>query len=94
MSDDMLMDYEVGDVIAIEDEGGEVREFRVMYIFEIEEKTYHVLVPTDQEEEEEWEIHFLRYEDGEHYQIEDDQEWEQVEATFEVLMSDLDKEEL
>jgi len=51
-------------------------------------------VPAEQEDQEEYEVEFLRYEGTDTLQpIEDEQEWEQVEATFETLMSELDKEE-
>lgn len=87
MSEEMLEEFEVGDVIALTEEGSdEARDFRIMYIFDIEDRSYLVLVPVDQEEEEEYEVHFLRYDGTDMLQpIEDDEEWEQVEATFETL---------
>ncbi|WP_139490366.1 DUF1292 domain-containing protein [Brevibacillus dissolubilis] len=103
MSDDLVMDdfqgetdYEVGDVIALVEEGedeDQSRDFRIMYILEVEDKSYLVLVPVDQEDEEEYEVHFLRYEGKDVLEpIEDDAEWEAVEATFEVLMNEMDQE--
>ncbi|NGQ94230.1 DUF1292 domain-containing protein [Brevibacillus sp. SYP-B805] len=95
MSDEMLEGFDVGDVIALTEEGtDEARDFRVMYIFDIEDRSYLVLVPVDQEEEEEYEVHFLRYDGTDMLQpIEDDEEWEQVEATFETLIAELEKED-
>lgn len=95
MSEEMVEEFEVGDVIALTEEGtDEARDFRVMYIFDIEDRSYLVLVPVDQEEEEEYEVHFLRYDGTDMLSpIEDDEEWEQVEATFETLISDLEKED-
>ena len=53
---------DVGEVISIQEEGTEEdRDFRIMYIFDIEDRTYLCLVPVDQEDEEEYEIHFLRF---------------------------------
>lgn len=96
MSEEMMEEFEVGDVIALTEEGNEEsRDFRIMYIFDIEDRSYLVLVPVDQEEDEEYEVHFLRYEGTDMLQpIEDDEEWEQVEATFETLIADLEKDEM
>lgn len=96
MSEEMMEEFEVGDVIALTEEGNdESRDFRIMYIFDIEDQSYLVLVPVDQEEEEEYEVHFLRYDGTDMLQpIEDDAEWEQVEATFETLIADLEKDEI
>lgn len=95
MSEEMLEEFEVGDVIALTEEGSdEARDFRIMYIFDIEDRSYLVLVPVDQEEEEEYEVHFLRYDGTDMLQpIEDDEEWEQVEATFETLIAELENGE-
>jgi len=95
MSEEMINEFEVGDVIALTEEGqDEARDFRIMYIFDIEDRSYLVLVPVDQEEDEEYEVHFLRYEDAETLlPIEDDEEWEQVEATFETLIAELEQED-
>jgi len=95
MSEEMLEEFEVGDVIALTEEGSdEARDFRIMYIFDIEDRSYLVLVPVDQEEEEEYEVHFLRYDGTDMLQpIEDDEEWEQVEATFVTLIAELENGE-
>lgn len=96
MSEEMMEEFEVGDVIALTEEGNEEsRDFRIMYIFDIEDQSYLVLVPVDQEEDEEYEVHFLRYDGTDMLQpIEDDEEWERVEATFETLIADLEKDDI
>ncbi|WP_126427882.1 DUF1292 domain-containing protein [Brevibacillus marinus] len=96
MSADITEQFEVGEVITIEEEEeGVARDFRIMYIFDIEDRHYLVLVPVDQEEQDEYDVHFLRYEgDGMLQAIEDDEEWQQVEETFETLIAELEQEEL
>lgn len=96
MSADNVEQFEVGEVITIEEEDtGTARDFRIMYIFEIEDRQYLVLVPVDQEEQEEYDVHFLRYAgDGMLEAIEDEEEWQQVEDTFETLIAELEQEEL
>ncbi|WP_027414954.1 DUF1292 domain-containing protein [Aneurinibacillus terranovensis] len=88
-------EIDVGEVITLTDEeSGQDIDFTVMYIFEIEDRTYLCLVPVDQEEEEEYEVHFLRYDGTDTlHPIESDEEWEQVEATFETIMDELEKED-
>lgn len=92
MLDEMAEGFEVGEVITLTDDDGEnLLDFRIMYIFDIEDRSYLVLVPLDQEDQEEYEVHFLRY-DGSDYlhQIEDEQERAQVEETFEILMAEFE----
>ncbi|AMA72185.1 MULTISPECIES: DUF1292 domain-containing protein [Aneurinibacillus] len=90
------MGIEVGEYITLTDEeSGHEYEYLVMYIFEIEDRVYLCLVPADQEDQEEYEVEFLRYDGTDTLQpIEDEKEWEQVEATFETLMNELDNEEV
>ncbi|WCK53588.1 DUF1292 domain-containing protein [Aneurinibacillus sp. Ricciae_BoGa-3] len=92
---DLENGIDVGEVITLtDDESGQDIDFTVMYIFEIEDRTYLCLVPVDQEEEEEYEVHFLRYDGTDTlHPIESDEEWEQVEATFETIMEELEKED-
>jgi len=78
----------VGEVVTLaDDETGEERDFEVMYMFEIEGRTYLCLVPEDQRDKEEVEVHFLRLDqsDGMLYPIESEEEQENVIATFETL---------
>lgn len=78
----------VGEVVTLaDDETGEERDFEVMYMFDIEGRTYLCLVPEDQRNKEEVEVHFLRLDqsDGMLYPIESEEEQENVIATFETL---------
>ena len=78
----------VGEVVTLaDDETGEERDFEVMYMFDIEGRTYLCLVPEDQRDKEEVEVHFLRLDqsDGMLYPIESEEEQENVIATFETL---------
>ncbi|UFJ38976.1 DUF1292 domain-containing protein [Brevibacillus humidisoli] len=96
MSQDITEQFDVGEVISLaEEEGGTTRDFRIMYIFDIQDRSYLVLVPVEQEDQEEYDVHFLRYEgDGVLQGIENDEEWQQVEETFETLIAELENEEL
>ncbi|RXT15494.1 DUF1292 domain-containing protein [Ammoniphilus sp. CFH 90114] len=64
-----------------------------MYIFDIEDRTYLCLVPEEQENEAEVEVHFLRYDetDGMLYPIETEEEQENVIATFETLEAEFNE---
>ncbi|RKD23944.1 hypothetical protein BEP19_05845 [Ammoniphilus oxalaticus] len=88
------MDEElVGQVVTLaDDETGEERDFEVMYMFDIEGRTYLCLVPDDQREQEEVEVHFLRLDksDGMLYPIESEEEQENVIATFETLEAEFE----
>lgn len=82
-----MEELEVGEIVTLsDDETGEERDYQIMYIFEIEDRSYLCLVPDEQEGQEEVEVHFLRYgEDGMLYPIETEEEQENVIATFEAL---------
>lgn len=84
-------EVEVGEVITLTDDEENEQDFRLMYRFEIQENEYFALVPVDQEEQEEFEVSFLKY-DGDHmlHPIESDEEWDMVEETFHTLVSELD----
>lgn len=86
---------EVGEVITLaEEDGDEEMDFRVMYQFDIEGKTYLCLVPVDQEDQEEYDVHFLRYDGSDVLEpITDEDEWQNVEQTFEALMAQEEEEE-
>jgi uncharacterized protein YrzB (UPF0473 family) len=89
-----VVDIEVGELVTLsDDETGEEQDFQVMYIFEMENRTYLCLVPDGQEEQEEVEVHFLRYddEDGMLYPIETDEEQENVIAAFEALEAEFNE---
>jgi uncharacterized protein YrzB (UPF0473 family) len=87
-------ELEVGEVVTLSDDTtGEEKDFRIMYIFDIEERTYLCLVPEEQQAQEEVEVHFLRYDesDGMLYPIETEEEQENVIATFETLEAEFDE---
>jgi uncharacterized protein YrzB (UPF0473 family) len=87
-------ELEVGEVVTLSDDAtGEEKDFRIMYIFDIEERTYLCLVPEEQQGQEEVEVHFLRYDesDGMLYPIETEEEQENVIATFETLEAEFDE---
>lgn len=89
-----MSELEVGEVVTLEDdETGEEQDFQIMYIFDIEDRTYLCLVPEDQSEQEEVEVHFLRYDetDGLLYPIESEEEQENVIATFETLEAEFNE---
>ncbi|MEW9667269.1 DUF1292 domain-containing protein [Ammoniphilus sp. 3BR4] len=89
-----MEELEVGEIVTLsDDETGEEQDFQIMYIFDIEERTYLCLVPEDQENETEVEVHFLRYDesDGMLYPIESQEEQENVIATFETLEAEFNE---
>lgn len=95
MAEELSAGFEVGEVVTLTDDDGEnMLDFRIMYIFDIEDRNYLVLVPLEQEDQEEYEVHFLRY-DGDDmlHQIEDEQERTQVLETFEILMAEVENGE-
>lgn len=80
---------EVGQVVTLEEEGGEEMDFRIMYAFEIEDNTYLCLVPVEQEQQDEYEVHMLKLAGEDMLEpIQDEQEWEQVQETFETLVAE------
>lgn len=89
-----MEELEVGEIVTLsDDETGEEQDFQIMYIFDIEDRTYLCLVPEDQENEQEVEVHFLRYDetDGMLYPIESEEEQENVIATFETLEAEFNE---
>ncbi|SDD00962.1 Protein of unknown function [Paenibacillus sp. UNCCL117] len=86
------------EIIFIPDEDGNEEEFEVIMKFEVDDsdKKYMMVVPVDADEESE-EVYAFRYEeDGDDlqlYTIEDEEEWNIVEETFNTLMDEFDGEE-
>lgn len=86
------------EIIYIPDEEGNEEEFEVIMKFEVDgsDKKYMMVVPVDAEEESD-EVYAFRYEeDGDDlqlYTIDDEEEWDIVEETFNTLMDELDEEE-
>ncbi|MDO3679284.1 DUF1292 domain-containing protein [Paenibacillus ehimensis] len=86
------------EIIYIPDEEGNEEEFEVIMKFEVDgsDKKYMMVVPVDADEESD-EVYAFRYEeDGDDlqlYTIEDEEEWNIVEETFNTLMDEFDDEE-
>jgi uncharacterized protein YrzB (UPF0473 family) len=87
------------EIIYIPDEEGNEEEFEVIMKFEVDgsDKKYMMVVPVDAEEESD-EVYAFRYEeDGDDLQlftIDNEEEWNIVEETFNTLMDeDVEEEE-
>ncbi|AEI44893.1 DUF1292 domain-containing protein [Paenibacillus mucilaginosus] len=86
------------EIIYIPDEEGNEEEFEVIMKFEVDgsDKKYMMVVPVDADEESD-EVYAFRYEeDGDDlqlYTIDDEEEWNIVEETFNTLMEEFDEEE-
>jgi uncharacterized protein YrzB (UPF0473 family) len=90
-----LMSEEENIVILTDDEGQD-HEFEVLQIMEIDDQEYAILLPLEQEGEEDEAI-ILRIgvdENGEEvlFDIEDDEEWEMVAQAWQEGGDDLDSE--
>jgi uncharacterized protein YrzB (UPF0473 family) len=86
------------EIIFIPDEEGNEEEFEVIMKFEVDgsDKKYMMVVPVEAEEESD-EVYAFRYEeDGDDLQlftIEDEEEWNIVEETFNTLMDEYAEDE-
>jgi len=94
------MDGEEPEIIYIPDEEGNEEEFEVIMRFEVDgsDKKYMMLIPVEAAEQEESdEVYAFRYEeDGDDLQlftIDDEEEWNIVEETFNTLMDEMGEEE-
>lgn len=94
---DKMKDQEP-EIIFIPNEEGEEEEFEVLMRFEVEDtqKNYMMVVPVEGDPEVD-EVYAFRYEEeGDDFKlfiIEDDEEWDIVEETFNTLMEELDFED-
>ncbi|ANY70299.1 Uncharacterized protein YrzB, UPF0473 family [Paenibacillus algorifonticola] len=92
------MQFEEPEIIYIPDEDGNEEEFEVIMKFEVDgsDQKYMMVVPLVGESEEEDEVYAFRYEeDGDDlklYTIEDEEEWNIVEETFNTLLGELEEE--
>lgn len=90
--------YEEPEIIFIPDDEGNEEEFEVIMKFEVDgsDKKYMMVVPVDAEEDSD-EVYAFRYEeDGDDlqlYTIEDEEEWNVVEETFNTLMDEFTEDE-
>ncbi|MCE5171755.1 DUF1292 domain-containing protein [Paenibacillus profundus] len=81
------------EIIYIPDDEGNEEEFEVIMKFEVDgsDNKYMMVVPMDAEDDEADEVYAFRYEeegdDLKLYVIEDEEEWNIVEETFNTLVS-------
>jgi uncharacterized protein YrzB (UPF0473 family) len=95
--DDLLEEPEI---IYIPDDEGNEEEFEVIMKFEVDgsDKKYMMVVPVNADEESD-EVYAFRYEEDENgddlklYTIEDEEEWNIVEETFNTLMAEYEEED-
>jgi uncharacterized protein YrzB (UPF0473 family) len=88
------------EIIYIPDEEGNEEEFEVIMKFEVDgsDKKYMMVVPLDGDEESD-EVYAFRYEEDDNgddlklFTIEDEEEWNIVEETFNTLTSEIEEEE-
>jgi len=93
MDHDDIFDDEEFPILVLVDEDGEEHEFELLAELEIEDQTYRVLIPLDEEpmvSEEEVEVIILKvvYDDEGNEllaDIEDDEEWERVADAWQEL---------
>ncbi len=86
--------------VTLDFEDGSQKECEILTIFEADGRDYIVLIPTDEDtdDEEEGDIYIYRYHEDEEgnpslEELQSDQEYELVEARFEELLDELDMEE-
>jgi uncharacterized protein YrzB (UPF0473 family) len=92
--------FEEPEIIYIPDDEGNEEEFEVIMKFEVDgsDKKYMMVVPVEGDDESE-EVYAFRYEEDENgddlklYTIDDEEEWNIVEETFNTLMAEFDEEE-
>jgi uncharacterized protein YrzB (UPF0473 family) len=86
------------EIIFIPDEDGNEEEFEVIMKFELDDsdKKYMMVVPVNGDEETD-EVYAFRYEeegdDLQLFTIEDEEEWDMVEETFNTLVAELEEED-
>lgn len=91
------MQFEEPEIIYIPDEDGNEEEFEVIMKFEVDgsDQKYMMVVPCSVEDEETDEVYAFRYEeDGDDlklYTIEDEEEWNMVEETFNTLLGEMEE---
>jgi uncharacterized protein YrzB (UPF0473 family) len=99
MANDEQNNMEEPEIIYIPDDEGNEEEFEVIMKFEVDgsDRKYMMVVPVDPEEEETDEVYAFRFEeDGDDlklFTIEDEEEWDIVEETFNTLMAEAEEEE-
>ncbi|CAM3517528.1 DUF1292 domain-containing protein [Paenibacillus glycanilyticus] len=90
------LQFEEPEIIYIPDEDGNEEEFEVIMKFEVDgsDSKYMMVVPLASENDEEDEVYAFRYEeegdDLKLYTIEDEEEWNMVEETFNTLLGEME----
>jgi uncharacterized protein YrzB (UPF0473 family) len=92
--------HEEPEIIYIPDDEGNEEEFEVVMKFEVDgsDKKYMMVVPMEGDEETD-EVYAFRYEEDANgddlklFTIDDEEEWNIVEETFNTLMAEYDEEE-
>lgn len=91
---------EDAEIIYIPDDEGNEEEFEVIMKFDVEdsEAKYMMVVPLEEDDDSEVdEVYAFRYEeDGDDlklFTIEDEEEWNTVEETFNTLLTELEEDE-
>jgi uncharacterized protein YrzB (UPF0473 family) len=99
MADDTNVEEEA-EIIYIPDDEGNDEAFEVIMRFELDDGTdrrYLMVVPAEEDSEEEQEVFAFRFEEENEeiklFPIEEQEEWDMVEETFNTLMSEFDNAE-
>ncbi len=83
---------EKNDIITLLDEEGQEQDFEVIMTLEVKEDEYAILAPVESDDEEDYAYAFkIVYDNDEEYSlitIEDDDEYENVVATYETLINE------
>ncbi|GFR38924.1 UPF0473 protein [Insulibacter thermoxylanivorax] len=96
--------HEEAEIISIADENGEESDFEVIMKFEVDDpeskymaQKYMMVVPLDDDDQDDDgvdEVYAFRYEEeGDNltlYTIEEEEEWDMVEETFNTLLAEFD----
>ncbi|WP_336784454.1 DUF1292 domain-containing protein [Paenibacillus sp. MMO-177] len=91
------LQFEEPEIIYIPDEDGNEEEFEVIMKFEVDgsDSKYMMVVPLASDNDEEDEVYAFRYEeegdDLKLYTIEDEEEWNMVEETFNTLLGEMEE---
>ncbi|HEU4964785.1 MAG TPA: DUF1292 domain-containing protein [Bacilli bacterium] len=85
-----MSEVESNQILTLTDEEGNDHEFEVIQVLEIEDKTYTILMPAEENSNDEDEAIILRMDkDGEGNDIlsyiEDDAEWDMVAEVYDTL---------
>ncbi|WP_330655458.1 DUF1292 domain-containing protein [Alkaliphilus sp. B6464] len=79
------------DIITLVDEDGKEQDFEVIMTLEVEDNEYAILAPVGSDDEEDAYVFKIVYDNEEEFSlvaIEDDEEYENVVATYETLMDE------